>query len=442
MRPIDPKTLQAGQVFPLPLYSKRGTKLLGAGIELTRDGARRLRRLAAGSIYMARTVGELSAAGVLEKRTKGLVEPKQAGGVVYEDARGLTGHSGYEMPLQFEHARRRAAILKVAEDVVWRRERLWSLIPGRVTRQTGGHGIESSDGRGWPAASELMRLRGERIEKIAVLLDRIVAMEPVGVGSCESIVGGLIDLFDRYPERFAQLALHGRPMDDYLPEHAFTAAALNVAIASHLEWPQRAVMNAGLAGLLSDVGMMLVPDRIRKTSRALDDAELHAARRHVWTGTALLTRIEGLPEAVIRSAHRHHERLDGSGYPRGLRGDRLDDVSRVVAVADAYAAATHPRVHKPAKRPYDAMAEIIALGSVGTLDRRAVHALVCAAGLFPVGTGVVLSTGETGVVVCVNRSSVDRPMVRVRGGTGERLIDLREDGRVRVVRASDYAMAA
>lgn len=442
MRPIDPKTLQAGQVFPLPLFSKRGTKLLGQGIELTKDAARRLRRLPAGSIYMARTLGELAAVGVLERRAKGLVEPKAPGAVRVEDARDLSGRSDFVMPLKFEHARRRAVILKMAEDIVWRRERLWSLIPARVSRAAGGRAIEWSDGRGWPAASALLKLRQERIERVGTLLERIVAMEPVGAGSCESIVGGLIDLFERYPERFAQLALHGRPLHDHLPEHAFTTAALCVAIASHLEWDERGVMHAGLAGLLSDVGMMLVPERIRKTSRSLDDAELHATRRHVWTGTALLTRVEGLPEAVIRAAHRHHERMDGTGYPRGLRGDRIDDVSRVVAVADAYAAATHPRMHKPAKRPYDAMAEMIGLASAGTLDRRAVRALVCAAGLFPVGTGVVLSTGETGVVVCVDRERVDRPMVRVRHGAGERLIDLREDARVRVLRPTDYAIAA
>lgn len=442
MRPIDPKTLQAGQVFPLPLFSRRGTKLLGQGIELTKEAARRLRRLPAGSIYMARTLGELAAAGVLEKRARGIVEPKAPGAAGVEDARELSGRSDVAMPLKFEHARRRAAILRLAEDIVWRRERLWSLTPKRAARAPGGRVIGWSDGRGWPSPSELVRLRGERIARVGVLLERVVAMEPVGVGSCESVVGGLIDLIERYPERFAQLALHGRPMNDHLPEHAFTTAALSVAIAWHLEWDERGVMHAGLAGLLSDVGMMLVPERIRKTARALDDAELHATRRHVWTGAALLTRMEGLPETVIRAAHRHHERMDGTGYPRGLRGDRIDDVSRVVAVADAYAAATHPRVHKPAKRPYDAMAEMIGLASAGTLDRHAVRALVCAAGLFPVGTGVVLSTGETGVVVCVDRERVDRPMVRVRHGAGERLIDLRDESRVRVVRPADYAMAA
>jgi len=160
MRPIDPKTLQAGQVFPLALYSRRGTKLLGAGIELTKDAARRLRRLPAGWVYMARTVGELAAAGVLEKRTKGLVESKRPGGVVYEDARGLAGREDFEMPIQFEHARRRAAMLKMAEDIVWRRERIWALIPGRSARDTETRKVVSSDGRGWPAASELMRLRG------------------------------------------------------------------------------------------------------------------------------------------------------------------------------------------------------------------------------------------------------------------------------------------
>lgn len=448
MKPIDPDTLRAGQVFPLPLFSRRGTKLLGAGIELSSVAARRLRRLPGGSIYMARTLGELSAAGLIRRRnTDPSIELKPPlSQDAATDARTIAGRSDFEPIALDDVARRRAPVVRAAEEIVWRRERVWSLLPSRIGDPAGARlGRERADdaaGVGWPDPEALAEWRGLRIERVGVLLERIASLEPVGANECESIVGGLFELQRRYPERFAQLAMHGRAREDHLAEHAYTVSALCVAIAAHLGWGESAVTLAGVAGLVADVGMLLVPERIRRSSRGLDDAELNATRRHVWTGPALLARVEGLSELVVRAAHRHHERMDGSGYPRGIRGERIDDLSRVVAVADSYAAATHPRAHKPPKRPYDGMSEVIGLGSGGVLDRGAVRALVRAAGLFPVGSGVVLSSGESGVVVCTDAARVDRPLVRVRRESGDRLVDLRDETAVRVVRAGGSALAA
>jgi HD-GYP domain-containing protein (c-di-GMP phosphodiesterase class II) len=104
-----------------------------------------------------------------------------------------------------------------------------------------------------------------------------------------------------------------------------------------------------LTGLSHDVGKCFIHRRVLRKPAALTAAEAAHMKRHVQAGEAVLGAIPGLPPAVLRGCAEHHERLDGSGYPRGLRGPELSPEARILAVADTWEAMASPRCYRPAR---------------------------------------------------------------------------------------------
>lgn len=109
------------------------------------------------------------------------------------------------------------------------------------------------------------------------------------------------------------------------------------------------------AGLAHDLGKGAVPPEVLDKPGALDEAEWRLVRRHPEVGAEALRASPGVADEVVRAAARHHERLDGSGYPSGLRGARLDEVALLTAIADVHAALTEPRAYKRALADAEAL---------------------------------------------------------------------------------------
>ena len=154
-------------------------------------------------------------------------------------------------------------------------------------------------------------------------------------------------------------------------EHTRRVAEWAVAIGEQLGLAPGRLRDLALAGLLHDIGKLSIPDAILGKPGALTDAEMDVIRRHPVLGDDLLREL-GYPEQIRRGVRGHHERLDGSGYPDGLRGDELDLETRILAVADVWDALVSPRVYRGAWTPERAMA----LLAVDTeFDARCVAAL-------------------------------------------------------------------
>jgi putative nucleotidyltransferase with HDIG domain len=156
-------------------------------------------------------------------------------------------------------------------------------------------------------------------------------------------------------------------------EHTRRVAEWAVAIGEALDLSAGRLRDLALAGLLHDIGKLSIPDAILGKPGTLTDAEMDVIRRHPVLGDQLLAEL-GYPEQIRRGVRGHHERLDGSGYPDGLRGDDLDLETRILAVADVWDALVSPRVYRPAWSRERAMALLV--GEAGTaFDPRCVEAL-------------------------------------------------------------------
>ena len=221
--------------------------------------------------------------------------------------------------------------------------------------------------------------------------------------------------------------------------------ALSVAVALRMGWSADDATCCGLTALLADVGMRLVHDEIRSAARTLDDVETRRMQRHAALSALLALEAADLPETVPPAVYAHHERDDGTGYPLGLRAPVIPDVARVVAVADCFAAATAQRPHRPPHARAGAIREIMAQGSMGMLDRRAVEALVAVCGLHPVGSIVRLSDNTMAQVIGVTPAEPSRPWVtRVGPGGDVQTLDLWQipSWQISVLDALDMTKAA
>ncbi len=162
--------------------------------------------------------------------------------------------------------------------------------------------------------------------------------------------------------------------DEYTDGHTRRVAMRAVQVAEELRMSPLRLRELAIGGLLHDIGKLTVPDAVLKKPSQLSEEEYALIRRHPDQGARLLRELGGFSEGVCRLVRDHHERLDGSGYPRGLRAPDLPLDARVLAVCDVYDALRSPRVYRGAWTHEEALALLEA--GVGTLfDERCVRAL-------------------------------------------------------------------
>jgi HD-GYP domain-containing protein (c-di-GMP phosphodiesterase class II) len=156
-------------------------------------------------------------------------------------------------------------------------------------------------------------------------------------------------------------------------QHTRRVAEWAVLIGEELGMAPGRLRELALAGLLHDMGKLTVPTAILTKPGPLDDEEMAVVQMHAEWGDELLAEL-GYPESLRRIVRGHHERLDGGGYPDGLRGDELDLPTRIMAVADVYDALVSDRVYRPAWEPARALA-LLHGGAGEQFDARCVEAL-------------------------------------------------------------------
>lgn len=162
--------------------------------------------------------------------------------------------------------------------------------------------------------------------------------------------------------------------DTYTEEHTRRVALRAVQVGDELSLPPERLRALALGGLLHDIGKLSIPDEILKRPGPLSQREFELVEEHPERGRRLLRELGGFPDAVLRLVHDHHERLDGSGYPEGLRRAELNLDTRILSVCDVYDALMSRRVYRAAWTHEEAMR--LLRGSAGTVfDARCVDAL-------------------------------------------------------------------
>ena len=194
--------------------------------------------------------------------------------------------------------------------------------------------------------------------------------------------------------------------------HGLKVALYLVALGRHLGFPRRELGYLGQIGMLADIGKTRIPRSILEKPGMLTPDEFSAIKEHVKLGLQVFASGPKLPEPVMLGIAQHHERMNGSGYPKGLEGSKISVYGKMAAIADSFAALITPRAYANASAPQDALMNLYEWSGT-SFHEPMVEAFVQAVGVFPVGSLVELSSAEIAVVVAHNRIRRLEPKVLI-----------------------------
>ncbi len=210
--------------------------------------------------------------------------------------------------------------------------------------------------------------------------------------------------------------------DEYTSQHSLNVCILSILLARYLKYSEKELHNVGLCGLLHDMGKMKVPLEILNKPGKLTDEEAVIMRSHTTQGRDILISARDVYPGTIDVAYTHHEKLDGSGYPRGLDGAGISVYARLVSIVDTYDAITSDRVYAKGRLHLQAI-NILTQCRDTHFDAGMVIKFIDCIGIYPVGNAIEMKNGEVGVVIEENSKNKTRPKVLIVMNADKQFID-------------------
>lgn len=242
----------------------------------------------------------------------------------------------------------------------------------------------------------------------------LLAGKIIALDSVQKAIEGIVDSMLRNPDALMWVAMT-KQQDATVYGHGIRAAVYLVALGRHLALDKDYLGRLGMVGALLDIGKTTLPLSVLTKPGQLTDEEFGLVKNHVNKSLELIESARTLHPDIMSGIAQHHEREDGSGYPKGLKGDEIGLFGRMAAIVDSFVALTNERTYAKPLPPYDALRKLT------EWSRTLFHAplteqLIQAIGVFPVGSIVELSTNEVAVVIRQNRAQRLKPHVLVVRG--------------------------
>jgi len=201
-------------------------------------------------------------------------------------------------------------------------------------------------------------------------------------------------------------------VDHYVYAHSFNVALYTIALAIKMGLGEKELTEIGIGSMLHDVGKMAIPYEVLAKPGKLTAEEFEMMKKHTSIGFELLRGKDEIPLLAAHCAFQHHERCDGTGYPRQLKAKDIHPYAKMLAVCDVFDALTSNRVYRKAMLPHEAI-EILYSGAGTQFSLEAVEEFKNTIAFYPLGLTVTLNTGEKGIVLDHNHGMPSRPIVRI-----------------------------
>lgn len=235
--------------------------------------------------------------------------------------------------------------------------------------------------------------------------------DDIDVGSIKETVSQIVQNIMNNDNVFMKLT-GIRDIDNYTYLHSVDVCIYSIIAGKSLDLPPDMINTLALGAILHDMGKCKVPLEILNKPTRLSKSEFDIIKKHTEYGYEILTGTSGLNEDIARIALNHHEQYNGEGYPNGLKGEEIDFLSRIVAIADVYDALTSNRVYRKRFMPHKAIEYLIA-NSGTQFDPKITRVFIDSIAIYPADIIVMLNTGEIGKVMESKGPPSIRPKVMV-----------------------------
>ncbi len=260
--------------------------------------------------------------------------------------------------------------------------------------------------------------------------------EALPLQEAEKIVNDVLESITRnYNALLGLIKLRSR--DEYTYTHSINVGVLAILLARQMDITEDETRKIGLAGLFHDIGKSRIPDEVLNSPRRLTPDEFDIMKKHPELGLTLVN-LEKLSPEIVQGIVEHHEKYNGKGYPRGLKGEEISFVGRLLTIVDVYDALTSKRVYKDPMLPHQALSLMYTMRDE-EFDANILEQFIRSQGIYPVGSVVELSSGWRGLVVQANPDKPLYPQVALlRTPSGNNIygevIDLAKQTQIKIVK--------
>jgi len=255
------------------------------------------------------------------------------------------------------------------------------------------------------------QVKGEAQQLVATVMRDARLGKAIELSNVEPVVQNITDSILRNSGALIGL-LRIKDKDDYTFLHSVSVCALMVAFCQSVGMEQKLIRQAGLGGLLHDTGKALIADEILNKPGRFTDEEFNIMKRHPQDGYDILVKIPSIGDIPLDITLHHHERMDGSGYPKKLPAKDISIMAQMASIVDVYDAITSDRCYHKGMPAAEALRKIYEW-SDHHFNPMHVHAFIRCVGIYPVGTVVLLESGKVGVVMEPHETNLLAPKVKV-----------------------------
>lgn len=263
-----------------------------------------------------------------------------------------------------------------------------------------------------PFQRELVRAREVQSQTRVLMrttIEEVQKGKAVNIPLAEKVVDNMVESVIRNPDALVCLS-QLKDVSEYTALHSVRTCVLALTFGRHLVLSKDELKILGVGALLHDIGMAKLPATILDKPGGLTVEEFELMTQHVPWGLEILKRSGGVPPAALEILEQHHERHDGSGYVRKLKGDLIGYVGAICAIVDVYDAITSQRVYRGPVSADDALKRMYEWRHKD-FHAELVEEFIKCMGIYPIGSLVELSTGGVGVVITINRARRLKPKV-------------------------------
>lgn len=262
------------------------------------------------------------------------------------------------------------------------------------------------------------RLEGNTARKLHELLDQATAIlksnessQKINTNPTEKALFSMVEQL--FPVVIGEVNATGCfSLKDYNYVHPVQVAGLSILMGRRCGYKEADLADLGMAALLENIGYVVLPPGMMDEPTSLTSIEKHEVHQHPQYGYQILSDYAHVAPQITKTVLEHHERQDGSGYPRGLKGSDISPHAQILAVTDTYYALVSRRPHRQSYLPHEAI-EFIMAYSGELFDPELARLFTKLVPLYPTGVMVNLNTGEKGIISDANPGFIGRPIVRI-----------------------------